>query len=460
MDRATTSVRHNGATGRNGVARALHVQHVQHLPTVPREVHDIGTVGQTVGVVGLGYVGLPTALALAESGSDVVGYDVNPERLSLIGSGAVDLLESDHRRLRRHALSERFRLTTDPAELAGTDAIVVCVPTPVDQHLVPDTTALSGACATAAEHAFRGQTIILTSTTYVGCTRDLLVRPLHDRGLRVGEDVFVAFSPERIDPGNTAHRHDETPRVVGGTTTACSRRASHVLSRTTEHVHELSSPEAAELTKLVENSFRAVNIALANEFADVAGELRLDIAEVIDAAATKPYGFMPFYPGPGVGGHCIPCDPHYLLWQLRARRAHSPITEAAMTAISGRPRRVAARAREVLAEGGRGVAGARVLVVGVAYKPGVADLRESPALEVIAELADSGAAVAYADPHVPSLNVGGRELSAVGAPELGTWDLVIVHTMHPGVDHGWIVGAPAVLDASYRLPGVPHRVLP
>lgn len=460
MDSVGASVRHSGAMEGNGAVRTLHVEHV---PTLPREAPDLATAGHEVGmvgVVGLGYVGLPTALALAESGTTVVGYDVNPERLSHIGSGAVDLPDSDHRRLRRHARSERFRLTTDPAELAGMDAIIVCVPTPVDQHLVPDTTALSGACATAAEHALRGQTIILTSTTYVGCTRDLLVRPLLDRGLRVGEDVFVAFSPERIDPGNAAHRHDETPRVLGGTTTACSRRASHVLCRTTEHVHELSSPEAAELTKLVENSFRAVNIALANEFADVAGELRLDVAEVIDAAATKPYGFMPFYPGPGVGGHCIPCDPHYLLWQLRARRAHSPITEAAMIAISGRPRRVAARAREVLAEAGRGVAGARVLVVGVAYKPGVADLRESPALEVIAELADSGASVAYADPYVPSLNVGGRELSAVGAPELGTWDLVIVHTMHPEVDHGWIAGSPAVLDASYRLPGVPHRVFP
>lgn len=463
MDHVTTSVRHNGVdslNGGDGLNGADRKFHLQRIATVPRTVLDPGKVGRTVGIVGLGYVGLPTALALAESGSTVIGYDVSPTRLSLIGTGAVDLLDKDHQRLRRHGGSDRFRLTADPAELAGMDTIIVCVPTPVDQHLVPDMGALSGACATAAQHAVPGQTIILTSTTYVGCTRDLLVRPLLDRGLRVGEDVFVAFSPERIDPGNAAHRHDETPRVTGGVTTACSRRAARALRRTTEHVHELSSPEAAELTKLVENSFRAVNIALANEFADVAGELNLDIVEVIDAAATKPYGFMPFYPGPGVGGHCIPCDPHYLLWQLRARRAHSPITEAAMTAIAGRPRRIAARAREVLAEAGRGIAGARVLVMGVTYKPGVADLRESPALEVIADLAASGATVAYADPYVNSLVAGGRELSTVRVPELLAWDLVVVHTVHPGVDHDWIAGTPAVLDASYGLPGIPHRELP
>lgn len=443
----------NGATitGSYAVSDA-----VQLLPSVVVATH---AVGRSVGVVGLGYVGLPTALALADSGSTVVAYDVSPQRLTMIAAGAVDLLQSDHVRLSRCTASGRFRLTDDPASLALTDTIIVCVPTPVDEHLVPDVAALSAACTMVVGQAVRGQTIVLTSTSYVGCTRDLLVHPLCARGWRVGEDIFVAFSPERIDPGNTVHLQEDTPRMVGGATPACRERAVTALRRTTRHVQELSSPEAAELTKLLENSFRAVNIALANEFADVAHELGLDVMEVINAAATKPYGFMPFYPGPGVGGHCIPCDPHYLLWQLRARRAHSPVMEAAMTAIAGRPRRVIARVREVLGEVGRPVAGAKILVVGVTYKPGVADLRESPALEVIAELWRAGADVSYVDPYVASLPMGERELAGVTDPETIPWDLVVVHTVHPNVDHGWIANVPTVLDASYRMAGVPHRAL-
>lgn len=261
------------------------------------------------------------------------------------------------------------------------------MPTPVDRHLVPDLGALSAACASVVEHAVPGQLLMLTSTTYVGTTRDLLVEPLTARGFVVGEDIFVAFSPERIDPGNARHTQDTTPRVVGGTGRETTDRAAAVLARTAPSVHVLPSPEAAEMTKLWENTFRAVNIALANEFAENCRTLGIDPIPVIEAAATKPYGFMPFYPGPGVGGHCIPCDPHYLLWQLRAERTASPVIEAAMTAIAGRPGMVVRRVRELLGERGLATVGARVLVVGIAYKPGVADLRESPALEIIEELA-------------------------------------------------------------------------
>jgi UDP-N-acetyl-D-glucosamine dehydrogenase len=412
-----------------------------------------------VAVVGLGYVGLPTALALLAAGNEVIGLDVSERRLDSIRGGDVDLLPSDHTRLAAHGEDPRFTLTGDPAELGRASTVLICVPTPVDKHMVPDLAALAGACATVVAHAVPGQLLMLTSTTYVGTTRDLLVEPLTARGFTVGEDVFVAFSPERIDPGNSRHTQDTTPRVVGGSGEETTRRAVAVLSRTAPSVHVLPSPEAAEMTKLMENTFRAVNIALANEFAENCRVLGIDPIPVIEAAATKPYGFMPFYPGPGVGGHCIPCDPHYLLWQLRAERTSSPLIEAAMTAIATRPRQVVRRVRELLGERGLATAGARVLVVGVAYKPGVADLRESPALEIIDELLADGASVRFTDPLVRTANLGGIVQESVASPESQRWDLVLVHTVHPGADLGWLSGLDNVLDATYRLASVPSKAV-
>jgi UDP-N-acetyl-D-glucosamine dehydrogenase len=247
-----------------------------------------------------------------------------------------------------------------------------------------------------------------------------------------------------------AHAPDSTPRVVGGVTDECTARAIEVLDHTASAIHRVSSPESAEMTKLVENTFRAVNIALANEFSDAAGELGVDVIEVINAAATKPYGFMPFYPGPGVGGHCIPCDPHYLLWQLRARRFDSPVTRSAMTAIALRPREVVSQARQMLAENGCATRGARILVVGVTYKPGVADVRESPALEIIDELAAAGASVAFTDPLVEHVDSHAGRLSSQQSPGDGTWDLVLIHTRHADVDYDWLALHPTVLDTTYR----------
>ncbi|MDT5010632.1 MAG: UDP-N-acetyl-D-glucosamine dehydrogenase [Mycobacterium sp.] len=407
--------------------------------------------GRRVAVVGLGYVGLPTALSLADHGARIIGCDISETRLVDIKSGRVDLLDRDHQRLAHHLQGDSLRLTTEPTALSGADAVVVCVPTPIDAHQSPDLRALSGACANVVANARAAQTIVLTSTTYVGCTRELISNPLRDRGFEVGRDVFVAFSPERIDPGVEAHAPDSTPRVVGGVTAECTSRAAELLAHTASAIHTVSCPEAAEMTKLVENTFRAVNIALANEFSDAARELGVDVIEVITAAATKPYGFMPFYPGPGVGGHCIPCDPHYLLWQLRARRFDSPVTRTAMTAIALRPRNVVAQARAMLAENGCATRGARVLVVGVTYKPGVADIRESPALEIIDELAAAGASVAFTDPLVESLQTrhGGR-VSSHQDPENDTWDLALIHTRHAEVNHDWLAVHPTVLDATYR----------
>ncbi len=435
------------------------------LPTTALADHRRTRADQrrrTTAVVGLGYVGLPTALSLLDAGVPVIGLDASAGRLEEIRAGLVDLLPADLNRLGGHLGSELWELTSDPGRLDAADDIVVCVPTPVGRNLVPDLEPLTAACRTVVAAARPGQTIVLTSTTYVGCTRDLLERPLRERGLRPGVDVHIAFSPERIDPGVAEHSPTTTPRVVGGLTPRCLDRAMAALAVTCPALHPVSSPETAELTKLLENCFRAVNIALANEFADVAGHLGLSAAEVVDAAATKPYGYLPFMPGPGVGGHCIPTDPHYLLWQLRGERVAAPLLDAAMSAIALRPRRVLTRVREELARGGHALAGSHVHVVGAAYKPGVADVRESPATEVMEECLNEGATVSYSDPLVPELRLrDGRTLTSTTPEEGGAADadLVLVHTRHPGEDLRWLATHPMVLDATYRLDEVPHHAV-
>ncbi|MFC7673815.1 nucleotide sugar dehydrogenase [Mycolicibacterium sp. GCM10028919] len=418
---------------------------------------DVITEPRSVGILGLGYVGLPTALAIAESGTAVLGLDISETRVAAIKAQRVDLLPDKLSSLDRLLDTDMLTITTNPAGLHEVDAVLICVPTPVDTHLVPDLTALRAACAAAVEAARQGQTIVLTSTTYVGCTQELLVEPLRQRGLVAGRDVFVAFSPERIDPGSPSHVPEQTPRVVGGVTDACAAKAMLTLTKSAGSLHRVSCPEAAELTKLLENTFRAVNIALANEFACIAKQFDIDVIEVIGAAATKPYGFMAFRPGPGVGGHCIPCDPHYLLWQLKGSKLASPVTEAAMASIAARPYAVVSRAQEIMAEAGRALTGARILVLGVAYKPAVADVRESPALQIIDELVRRGAEVSFSDVMVESVRTASGVLERELNPSTGDWDLVIAHTLHPSVDHSWLSSAAAVLDATYALPPAAGR---
>ena len=408
--------------------------------------------GRRIAVVGLGYVGLPTALSLADHGAEIIGCDISESRLAEIKSRQVDLLGRDRERLARHLEGELVKLTTEPSAVSSAEAIVVCVPTPIDAHQSPDLRALLGACASVVDNAVVGQTIVLTSTTYVGCTRELVVEAVAGHGdLRSAGMCSSRSAPSASTPASRPMR-----RIPHLGWSAASRR--HALRgqqscwrHTASAIHRVSSPEAAEMTKLVENTFRAVNIALANEFSDAAKELNVDVIEVITAAATKPYGFMPFYPGPGVGGHCIPCDPHYLLWQLRARRFDSPVMRTAMTAIALRPREVVSQARRMLAEKGCATSGSHVLVVGVTYKPGVADIRESPALEIIDELAAAGAAVAFTDPLIESLETphAGR-LSSHRAPGEDTWDLVLIHTRHTEDDLAWVSVQPTVLDTTYR----------
>jgi UDP-N-acetyl-D-glucosamine dehydrogenase len=407
-----------------------------------------------VAIVGLGYVGLPTALALVGRSSQIIGYDVSEDRLRAIEFGDVDLGDLDRASLARARDDDNFRLTSDSAALTEADAVIICVPTPVDESHVPDLAALRSACQTVVARAKPGQTIILTSTSFAGTTRQLLVEPLHQRGLIAGTDVSVAFSPERIDPGNPDHLHRETPRVVGGATGECSQQAARVIGQLTDSVYLVSSPEAAELTKLYENIFRAVTLALANEFSDVCATLGLDPIEITLAAATKPYGFLAAFPGPGVGGHCIPCDPHYLLWQLRDRNRPTPLISQAMQSIHARPARVVERATEVLAGNGLSLADAKVIVVGVSYKAGVSDVRESPALQIIDGLAAHGAAVSYHDPLVPVVQTPqGRALRNTAAPGRAGCDLAVIHVVHPDTDYSWVRGCPRVLDATYLFDG-------
>lgn len=425
----------------------------------PKETPQKTTLS-TIAIVGLGYVGLPTALAYADATDvDVIGIDISLERLQNIKDGSVDLIPADIARLDRVLADAAMTLTDDIREMTRADGVLICVPTPVDRHLTPDLRALQSACHTVVEHAREGQTIVLTSTSYIGTTEDLLARPLRDKGFRIGTDVYVAFSPERIDPGNTTMTQEMVPRVVGGVTLECTQRAAHIIEHVAPAVHLTTSPQVAEFAKLFENTYRAVNIALVNEMADVAHELDLDIMEVISAAKTKPYGFSAFYPGPGIGGHCIPCDPHYLLWHLRAERSAAPVVEAAMAQSAARPGRVVSRTGEVLAAEGKALEGAKVLVVGVAYKPDVQDVRESPALEILEGLVGRGAEVGFYDPLINELTLeDGTTLKTHSQDDLDEWDLAIVHTLHNTVDHEFLEHVPAVLDATYKLGTLPNRV--
>jgi UDP-N-acetyl-D-glucosamine dehydrogenase len=427
-----------------------------------------GCADSVVAVVGLGYVGLPTAVALRNAGARVIGIDASESRLTQIRDGQAELLDEEQADLQRHIQEEALVLTPSPDAMTLADMVLICVPTPIDEVRRPQPALLQGACASVVAHARSGQTIVLTSTTYVGCTRELLVEPLAERGLEAGKDVYVAFAPERIDPGVAEHEQLGTPRVVGGVSETCFRNAERLLRHTCKEVHRVTSPEAAELVKLYENSFRAVNIALAFEIGEACLTFGLDPVEVTDAAATKPYGFMPHYPSAGVGGHCIGVDPHYLAHPLRELGRPAPLIEQALAKVAGRPRHVVWRAHEELVSAGRSLRESRVLVVGASYKPGVADSREAPAREIIRRLGEEGAQVDYHDPLIPELDLGDATIASVDpdprrdASSFGPedYDLTIVVTVHPGHDYGWLRRCPTVLDCTYRTPAGGVRLVP
>ena len=402
---------------------------------------DCTVCGMSIGIVGLGYVGLPLAVAFAEAGEDVIGVDVDPGKIGGLREGRSHIEDIPSSVLQ--AVAERIDFSTRAVDLHGAEAILVCVPTPLNRNREPDLGPLLGAAQTLAGVIAKGQLVVLESTTFPGTTRGHLVPLLEESGLVAGEDFALAFSPERVDPGRTDYTLANTPKIVGGLTAGCTQRALEVYGRVCESLVPVSTPEVAELAKLLENIFRSVNIALVNELAILADRMGIDIWEVVDAAASKPFGFMRFEPGPGMGGHCLPVDPFYLTWKAREYDMVTEFIELAGKVNKQMPYFCLEKIERALNDAAKPVKGSRILIVGVSYKGGVGDLRESPALKIIELLQDRGGDVAYHDPHVPELPQHELANSALG----GEVDLAVIVTAHPGVDHGSIVEqSPAVLD--------------
>jgi UDP-N-acetyl-D-glucosamine dehydrogenase len=386
----------------------------------------------TVGVIGLGYVGLPLAVAFATEGCEVVGVDLDPRKIAAIEAGRSYVEDVSAEDLA--AVAGRIVASTRYDALAHADAVLICVPTPLTRNREPDLGPLIGATRALAQVLRAGQLVVLESTSFPGTTREHVAPLLEESGLLAGRDFHLAFSPERVDPGRTDFTMRNTPKVLGGLTEDCAERAEALYSIVCDRVVRVSSPEAAELTKLLENIFRSVNIALVNELAMLTDRMGIDIWEVVDAAATKPYGFMRFDPGPGMGGHCMPVDPFYLSWRAREFDMATEFIELAGKVNQQMPYHCVAKAQRALNDNGLSVKGARIAVVGVSYKAGVGDVRESPALKIVALLRDLGAEVLYHDPHVPSLSEFGLQSTPLEQAVVGA-DLALIVTAHPEVDH-------------------------
>ncbi|HEV7529606.1 MAG TPA: nucleotide sugar dehydrogenase [Solirubrobacteraceae bacterium] len=389
----------------------------------------------TVGVVGLGYVGLPLAVAFATEGCDVIALDVDSRKIEAIHSGDSYIKDVSDADLVK--VMDQIHATSRYACLAKADAIILCVPTPLTRNREPDLTPLISAAQALGEVLQAGQLVVLESTTYPGTTRDRVAPLLEESGLTAGEDFHLAFSPERVDPGRTDFTLRTTPKVLGGLTSTCSERAEGLYGIVCDQVVLVSTPEAAELTKLLENIFRSVNIALVNELAMLTDRMGIDIWEVVDAASTKPYGFMRFEPGPGMGGHCLPVDPFYLSWRAREFDMATEFIELAGKVNQQMPYHCVAKAQRALNGAGMSVQGARVAIVGVSYKPGVGDIRESPAIRIISLLRDLGANIRYHDPYVSGLPEFGLSNTSLEETLSGA-DLALIVTAHPDVDHALV----------------------
>jgi UDP-N-acetyl-D-glucosamine dehydrogenase len=407
------------------------------------------------GIVGLGYVGLPLVIELVHAGYRVIGFDISTRVVEGLNAGRSHIKDIPSDAVAAAVKAGKFSATTDLGRLSEPDAISIAVPTPLSKTKDPDVSYVISATESIKKTLRRGQLVILESTTYPGTTRELMLPSLESTGLKVGEDFFLAFSPERVDPGNPKYGTRNTPKVVGGITPNCLAVTMALYQPAIERLVPVSSTEAAELVKILENTFRSVNIGLVNEMAIVCDKLGVDVWEVIDAAATKPFGFMKFTPGPGVGGHCIPLDPHYLAWKMRTLNYRTRFIELAGEINAEMPEYWVARVADRLNEQGKAVRGSKVLVLGVAYKKDIDDIRESPALDVIRLLERRGAVVSYHDPHVAKLHEDGVELSSVPltSATLRAVDCVVVVTDHSGVDYA-MVGreAPVVVDTRHALP--------
>jgi UDP-N-acetyl-D-glucosamine dehydrogenase len=413
-------------------------------------------------VVGVGYVGLPLVAEFAREGFQVTGLDYDTRKVELLSQGESYIRDVPSSDLAPHAKSGRLRATAEPAVLREADAVIVCVPTPLNKTKDPDMRFIVDAAEQIQKHQHAGMLVVLESTTYPGTTTELLVPKLTERGFALGKDVFVAFSPERVDPGNERFKTRNTPKVLGGATPECLAVASALYSQVINQLIPVSSTETAEMVKLLENTFRAVNIGLANEIALMSRKLGVNPFEVIRAAASKPFGFMPFYPGPGLGGHCIPIDPLYLSWKLKALKGQARFIELADSINSSMPSYVVERVAAALNEHSKSVKGSSILVYGIAYKKNVNDVRESPAFEVIEELEKKGAHVAFTDPLVASVELPHGEQKGV-APDFAAYDAVVVITDHDALDRERLVREARIVidtrDALARVEGVdPTRV--
>jgi UDP-N-acetyl-D-glucosamine dehydrogenase len=427
------------------------------------KIHDRRAV---VGVVGLGYVGLPLAMEFARAGFHVIGYDVSERVVRDLMAGKSHIQDIPSETVAQYVKSGTFEATTDETQLQRADAISIAVPTPLSKTRDPDMSYVNAATETVARNSHPGMVIVLESTTYPGTTREVLEPRLEQEGRKVGEDVFLAFSPERVDPGNPTWHTKNTPKVVGGITPACTEVASALYAACIDTVVPVASAEAAELVKLLENTFRAVNIGLVNEMAIVCDKLGVNVWEVIDAAATKPFGFMKFTPGPGIGGHCIPLDPHYLAWKMRTLNYKTRFIDLASEINSEMPEYVVRKVARALNEDERSVKGSRILVLGIAYKRDIDDMRESPALDVMRLLEQRGAHVDYHDPWVSSFREDGHSKSGVPLEKdiLERADAVVIITDHSAVDYQLVADhARLIVDtrnATARLTPSRARIVP
>ena len=401
-----------------------------------RILEDIRNRNAKVAVIGLGYVGLPLAVEFARSGFPVIGIEIDPRKAEAINNAKSYVEDISDEELRQVVEKGLLRATTDYSAIRDADAIIITVPTPLSKTKDPDLSFIMGAIENMKPYLRKGHIIVLESTTYPGTTDEVVKPELEKTGLKVGEDIFLAFSPERINPGDKKWKFKNTPKVLGGVDPVSTEVAAALYNEVLDHLHVVSSAKVAETAKLLENTFRAINIALVNELAIMCNLLDIDVWEVIDAAATKPFGFMKFTPGPGIGGHCIPIDPLYLSWKLKTLNYNARMIEVASEINTNMPRYVVSRIQDILNDEEKSVKGSRILVIGVAYKKDVSDTRESPALDVIALLEEKGAHVDYHDPHVPQLQIGEKSYRSIDlTPEaLQNYDIVAITTDHSSVD--------------------------
>jgi UDP-N-acetyl-D-glucosamine dehydrogenase len=398
-------------------------------------------------VIGMGYVGLPLAVEIGKAGYRVIGVDVSERVVAMINAGESHIKDVPSAGLRELTDAGMIEATTDASVLADCDVISICVPTPLGKTRDPDVSYVVAATEAVAASLRHEQLIILESTTYPGTTRDLMLPLLQSGGLSAGEDFYLCFSPERVDPGNQRWVISNTPKVIGGITPQCLEHGVAIYRRVMQTVVPVSSTETAELTKLLENTFRSVNIALVNEMAQACDRLGVDVFEVIEAAATKPFGFMKFSPGPGIGGHCIPLDPHYLAWKMKTLNYRTRMIELAGEVNSEMPRFVVEKVRDALNDAGRAVKGSHILIIGVAYKRDIDDVRESPALDIIRLLEEKGAHVVYHDPYVPSIQENGmiHESVELSDDELANAHCILIATDHSSIDYSRLIGLRATV---------------